>query len=287
MECALVCPDAAIPNSVHDIRDLIVTAMRQLDIAESQREKLRELVPRSPTRCGKSTVTRRRPARSMRSSPRPPRRSKWKTRSVRGHLRGSPTPFRLPGRQDPAVLRRGGEGQARRGRPLLGRRRSVEMHGLPRMHRRLRTACARRARCRTRTCSTRFRRGSSSSPVLSNTPTRYVEGAVGDRGRHQAPDARSPQLLRHHRRSRRLPRLRRSHRDPSGTSTNHAIHDKRRKDEIREIESLIEQLNEKLPTVANTERTRIAANASPTIATLEKHLYLLESGPRGTGRQAQ
>ena len=40
MECALVCPDAAIPNSVHDIHDLLLTAIRQLDIAETQRESV-------------------------------------------------------------------------------------------------------------------------------------------------------------------------------------------------------------------------------------------------------
>ncbi len=41
MECALVCPDAAIPNTVHDIHELLLTAIGQLDLAESQREALR------------------------------------------------------------------------------------------------------------------------------------------------------------------------------------------------------------------------------------------------------
>src|SRR5208337_164740 len=41
MECALVCPDAAIPNTVHDIHDLLLTAIGQLDVAEAQREALR------------------------------------------------------------------------------------------------------------------------------------------------------------------------------------------------------------------------------------------------------
>ena len=41
MECALACPDAAIPNSVHDIHDLLLTAIRQLELAEPQRESLR------------------------------------------------------------------------------------------------------------------------------------------------------------------------------------------------------------------------------------------------------
>src|SRR5208283_2935483 len=44
LECALVCPDAAIPNTVQDIREVLMTAIRQLDIAESQREALRREV---------------------------------------------------------------------------------------------------------------------------------------------------------------------------------------------------------------------------------------------------
>lgn len=46
MECAMVCPDAAIPNTVHDIHDLLLTAIGQLDIAETQREALRGQVHR-------------------------------------------------------------------------------------------------------------------------------------------------------------------------------------------------------------------------------------------------
>ena len=46
MECALVCPDAAIPNTVHDVRDLLMAGIKQLDIAEAQREALRrEIYP--------------------------------------------------------------------------------------------------------------------------------------------------------------------------------------------------------------------------------------------------
>ena len=41
MECALACPDAAIPNVVHEIHDLILTGIKQLDITEPQREALR------------------------------------------------------------------------------------------------------------------------------------------------------------------------------------------------------------------------------------------------------
>ncbi len=44
MECALVCPDAAIPNTVHEIHDLLLTAIKDLDVTEPQREALRGLV---------------------------------------------------------------------------------------------------------------------------------------------------------------------------------------------------------------------------------------------------
>ncbi len=44
MECALVCPDAAIPNTVHDIHELLLTGIRQLDITEAQREAMRAQV---------------------------------------------------------------------------------------------------------------------------------------------------------------------------------------------------------------------------------------------------
>ncbi len=41
MECALVCPDGAIPNSVHDIHELLLTGIGQLDIPPTQREAMR------------------------------------------------------------------------------------------------------------------------------------------------------------------------------------------------------------------------------------------------------
>ncbi len=41
MECALVCPDAAIPNTVHEIHDLLLAAIKEIDVSEPQREALR------------------------------------------------------------------------------------------------------------------------------------------------------------------------------------------------------------------------------------------------------
>ncbi|MEI7611712.1 MAG: 2-oxoacid:acceptor oxidoreductase family protein [Betaproteobacteria bacterium] len=44
MECALVCPDAAIPNSVHDIHELLLTGIGRLEITEAQREAMRSQI---------------------------------------------------------------------------------------------------------------------------------------------------------------------------------------------------------------------------------------------------
>ena len=43
MECTLVCPDAAIPNTVHEIHELVLTGIKHLDVAEAQREAMRRM----------------------------------------------------------------------------------------------------------------------------------------------------------------------------------------------------------------------------------------------------
>ena len=40
MECTLACPDAAIPNTVHEIHDLLQSAAKRLDLPQAQREAL-------------------------------------------------------------------------------------------------------------------------------------------------------------------------------------------------------------------------------------------------------
>ena len=45
MECTLVCPDAAIPNAVHDVDELLHTAIGMLELDGSQREQIHGLVP--------------------------------------------------------------------------------------------------------------------------------------------------------------------------------------------------------------------------------------------------
>jgi pyruvate-ferredoxin/flavodoxin oxidoreductase len=45
IECALACPDAAIPNTVHEIHELLQAGIEALALAEPQREALRGEVP--------------------------------------------------------------------------------------------------------------------------------------------------------------------------------------------------------------------------------------------------
>ncbi len=44
LECALVCPDAAIPNTVHDLHALLLTTIDRLELPEAQRAALRAQV---------------------------------------------------------------------------------------------------------------------------------------------------------------------------------------------------------------------------------------------------
>ena len=41
LECALVCPDVAIPNTVHEIHDLLLAGIDEIEVSDRQRETLR------------------------------------------------------------------------------------------------------------------------------------------------------------------------------------------------------------------------------------------------------
>ncbi len=45
LDCAVVCPDAAIPNTIHAITDLLATALRLTDLPEARREAVRAAFP--------------------------------------------------------------------------------------------------------------------------------------------------------------------------------------------------------------------------------------------------
>ncbi|MCK4675851.1 MAG: pyruvate-flavodoxin oxidoreductase, partial [Gammaproteobacteria bacterium] len=68
------------------------------------------------------------------------------------------------------------------------------------------------------------------------------------------------------------------------TATNRAIHEKKRKTHINELELLLSKLNTKLENIPTDENDpdRVL-RMQKTISTLEKRLYLFESGPTGNG----
>ena len=45
LDCAVVCPDAAIPNTIHTIPDLLVTALKALDLPQGRRDAVRTALP--------------------------------------------------------------------------------------------------------------------------------------------------------------------------------------------------------------------------------------------------
>jgi pyruvate-ferredoxin/flavodoxin oxidoreductase len=111
-----------------------------------------------------------------------------------------------------------------------------------------------------------------------NSPSRFIEGAVGSDG-----DAKRMLLDRDN-----YYAMTGGHGACRGcgevtairlvVAANRALHEPRRKAQMRELESLIERLTDKLPTVTDAAR---AERIRAVIGTLEKRLYLYESGPSG------
>ena len=284
MECTLVCPDAAIPNTVHDIRDLLFTAIGQLDIAEPQREALRDQIPA----LGDAV-------REIYRHEKEPKPFHQIVAAAAGDLdidnailRSNLGKLAKALAVYPVAKTRPFFDAMEKTVPGSGGLYSVAIdpwkcsgclecidvcgpHALVERH---------QDAALLETLQARFE-FLSRTP---NTPARFFDGAT-------KPDGETKRLMLDHN---NYYATTGGHGACRGcgevtairlvTSANHAIHDARRKTHIREVGSLIERLNAKLPTVKNGEsdpkrRERIAR----TIETLEKQLYLLESGPTGNG----
>lgn len=284
MECALACPDAAIPNTVHDINDLLLTAVRQLDIAEAQREALRDLV--HPLADAAREVYRRD------KSPKPFHEIvaaaadglSVDSAVLRGNLRklsNALTAF-------PVAKTRPFFDAAENAAPGSGGLFSAVIDpwkctGCLECV----DVCGPHALVEREQDAELLDMMQARFEFLSrtpNTPARFVDGATDPDG-----EAKRLMLDRHN-----YYATTGGHGACRGcgevtairlvTGTNHAIHDKRRREQIREVEDLIEKLTAKLGSVVDTaedpqRKQRIAA----TLASLEKSLYFLESGPRGDG----
>ncbi len=284
MECALVCPDAAIPNTVHDIHELMLTAIRQLDIAETQREALRGQVH--------TLADAVREAYRRQKEPRPFHEIVAEAADeldienpvLRGHLGrlasalstfpvAKTRPF-FDAMEKASPGSGGLFSAAVDPWKCTGCLECVDVCGPHALVERQQDAAL------LDTLQVRF-------DFLSrtpNTPARFFENAI-------KPDGETKRLMLD----------RNNYYATTGghgacrgcgevtairlvTGANHAIHDRRRKENMREVERLIEQLNAKLPSVQNTEHDpKRRERMAQTVATLEKRLYLLESGPRGHG----
>ena len=290
MECALVCPDAAIPNTVHDIHDLLLTgdqAARRRR-GRSARRCARSVYRARRARCARSTGSEQgRRGRSTRSWPR--RRTALdadNADAARATSAGSPTRWRSsrwPGRgRSSTPWRRPTPGS---GGLFAATIDPWKCTRLPRMHRGLRPRRAGRARAGRRRCWRRCRPASSSSASTPNTPARFVEGATGpdgdtkrlmlDRGNYYATTgghgacrgcgevtAIRLVIATNHAHPRRAPQA-------STSASSRALID------AAAAPSCASLARAATPSGASASRRRIA--------TLEKRLYLCESGPTGNG----
>ncbi|HEY0283617.1 MAG TPA: thiamine pyrophosphate-dependent enzyme, partial [Rhizomicrobium sp.] len=284
MECALVCPDAAIPNTVHDIHALMLTAIAQLDIAEPQREALRDQVHALSDAVRETYRHEKEPkpfheivaaaAAELDIDNATLRRNLDKLAAALAVFPVAKTrPFFDA--MEKAVPGSGGLYSAAVDPwKCSGCLECIDVCGPHALVERHQDAAL------LETLQARFE-FLSRTP---NTPARFFEGATKPGGD-----------------TKRLTLDRNNYYATTGghgacrgcgevtairlvTSANHAIHDARRKVHIREVEDVIERLNAKLATVQPGEndpkrRERIVE----TIKTLEKRLYLLESGPTGNG----
>ena len=283
MECTLVCPDAAIPNTVHDIRDLLNTTIKQLDLAPAQQDALREQAPalsdavREIYRAEKGS----KPLHEVVAA------AAEKLETENATLKRNVGKLAEALKVFPVAKTRPFFDAMEKSNPGSGGLYSVaidpwkcsgclECIDICGPH-----ALVKREQdgALLETLQTRF-------DFLSrtpNTPARFVESATKPDG-----DIKRLMLDRNN-----YYATTGGHGGCRGcgevtairlvTSTNHAIHERRRKEHIKELEGLIEKLSAKLATVTDaTRKERI----EKTVKTLEKRLFNFETGPSGKGPSA-
>ncbi len=284
MDCALACPDAAIPNSVHNIHDLLLTAIRQAELTEPQRESLRSHVF-ALSDAVRETYLRTKAATPFHKivadaaagitaenvilqsnfgklvdalSNYPVARARPFFDAFEKSTPGSGGLYSVA--VDPWKCSGCLECVAVCGSHALIEREQDE--GL------------------LETLRSRFEFMSR----MPNTPARFTEDAI-------EPNGKLKRLILDHS---NYYAVTGGHGACRGcgevtairmvVAANHAIQDKRRKEHIRELESLIERLNAKCEIVQNDDRDPDRCERMRRVAeTLEKRLYLFESGPTGRG----
>ncbi len=288
LECAVVCPDAAIPNTVHDIHDLLLTAIGKLDITEQHRSEMsnqvfpltkairdtyRNLIGRDPlfseivsqavSGLAIDNASLKKDYEKMVdvlecfpvAKTRPFFDAMEKNEAGSGGLYSANIdPWKCTGCLECVDVCGPGA--------LSAEKQSSQLQA---------------------TMSRNFEFLNS----VPNTPTRFTENAI-------QPGGDTKRLLLNHD---NYYAMTGGHGACRGcgevtairllTATNKAIHEKKRKTHIDELESLINQLKSKinkLPVDAHDPNR--SQRIQKTIDILEKRLYLFESGPTGTGPSA-
>jgi len=281
MECTLVCPDAAIPNTVHDIHDLLLTGIKQLDLAEKQVDELKaQVYPLSEAVRESYRATKESPpfhemvasaASGLDAANAIVRRNIGKLADVLARFPVARTrPF-----FDAMEKEKAGSGGlysvAIDPWKCSGCMECIDVCGPGALQPRVQDAAL------LDELQERFEFLSKTA----NTPARFVDGAVrpdGDIKRMMLDRANYYATTGGHGACRGCGEVTAIR---LVMSANHAIQGKRRKEHVRELEALLEQLNAKRASIQDDSARRERIDAA--VATLEKRLYLLESGPTGNG----
>lgn len=282
MECALVCPDAAIPNTVHDIHDLLQAGIRDLDLPEPQKTELyaqvhplteavraRYRATREPLELHDAVADA---ATSLDGANANVRRSVQRlAESLRRFPVARTRPFFDAAEKDCA----GGGGLysvAVDPWKCSGCLECVDVCGPGALEPRVQDDRL------LDELQVRFERLSRTP----NTPARFVRDAVrpgGDIKRLMLDRANYYATTGGHGACRGCGEVTAIR---LVTSMNHAIQAGRRKEHVAELAALIERLREKRAALAEGDASR-RERITSVVETLEKRLYLLESGPTGNG----
>jgi pyruvate-ferredoxin/flavodoxin oxidoreductase len=283
MECTLVCPDAAIPNTVHEIRDLLNVAIVQLDLAPAQISALKEVVPALSDAVREAyRATKASPALNdvvAAAAEKVGADNAILTKNI-GKLAAALSAFPVAKTKpffDAMEKSNPGSGGlysvAIDPWKCSGCLECIEVCGAGALVKRDQDAAL------LDNLQSRFEFLSRTA----NTPARFFEDATKPDG-----DIKRFMLDRNN-----YYATTGGHGGCRGcgevtairlvTSANNAVHQVRRKQHIKDLDSLIEKLNAKAATVADTVRK---ARIEKTVKTLEKRLFNYETGPSGKGPSA-
>jgi pyruvate-ferredoxin/flavodoxin oxidoreductase len=286
MECAVVCPDAAIPNTVHDIHDLLLTAIGKLDVTDQHRAEMSSQV--FPLTKTIRDAYRKLPSKDPKAFSEIVAESISSLDIDNASLKRDFDSMVEVLECFPVVKTRPFFDAMEKHAPGTGGLYSVNIDPWKC------SGClecvdvcgpgALSARHHNSQAQAELQRGFEFLSRMPNTAARFTENAI-------QPGGDSKRLILDHD---NYYAMTGGHGACRGcgevtairllTATNRAIYEQRRRSHITELEQLIASLNTKLQTVQPDEKDpERLQRMHNTINTLEKRLYHFESGPTGNG----